>query len=508
MKPILLYLSEVIVISGILYGYYHFFLRNKKFHDYNRYYLLLAIGISIIVPFLNIPVYFTQQQADPSTLLHTLTAISAGSFEEHGTGENPVINATNPFTFNNILVLLYVLAGTFLSVRFIAGLVKIIKLKRKFPVEKIDNIYFVNTNEPGTPFSFFRNLFWNEKIALGSEDGLQIFRHELFHIQQKHSLDIIFIEMAYVIFWMNPFFFLIKKEIKTIHEFLADSFAVHKNREWNYAELLLMQVLGSPNTRLTNTFFHNQIKRRITMITSSPKTSYQYLRKLLVLPVAVVITVLFAFKYKTKEGPGITHLPFAKTITVVVDAGHGGKTGSVAADGTYEDDISLAIAKKVKELNINSGIKIVLTRETSDAMDLKQRSESGNKQHPDLFISIHCAAAEKDESAVSGAEVFVSRKNTKWSIQNKTLGSILLNNFSTIYPVNNNEVQQREIGIWVLDNSNCPAALLECGYITNAKDLAFVKDPFNQEKIAKNILQSIEKYSTYKETPGTAKKTK
>ncbi|MEJ0101110.1 MAG: M56/M15 family metallopeptidase [Bacteroidota bacterium] len=363
MKPILLYLSEVVAISGILYGYYHFFLRNKKFHNYNRYYLLSAIGISIIIPFLDIPVYFTQQQTEPSALLHTLTAISAGGFEEHIPVGNSVIKPGHVFTVSNITVLFYLTAGVFLFIRFVAGLAKIIKLKRKFPVEKIDNIDFVNTNESGTPFSFFRNLFWNEKIALDSEDGQQILRHELFHIQQKHSLDIIFIEIVSVIFWINPFFFLIKKEIKTIHEFLADSFAVHKNREWNYAELLLMQVLGSPHTRLTNTFFHNQVKRRIAMITSSPKTSYQYLRKVLVLPVAVVITALFAFKYKTKEEAGFKHVSFAKTITVVIDAGHGGKTGSVASDGTYEDDISLAIAKKVKELNANSNIKIVLTRE-------------------------------------------------------------------------------------------------------------------------------------------------
>src|SRR6187402_3357634 len=94
-------------------------------------------------------------------------------------------------------------------------------------------------------FSFFRWLFWNRKIELHSEKGEQIFRHELFHIQQKHSWDIIFMELISIFFWINPFFHLIKKELKAIHEFLADEFAVKGNRNWQYAELLLMQVLNT-----------------------------------------------------------------------------------------------------------------------------------------------------------------------------------------------------------------------------------------------------------------------
>src|SRR5882724_735852 len=155
MKPVLFYLSEVIIISGVLYGYYHFFLRNKKFHSYNRFYLLSAVLISIIVPFLNIPVYFTYQQTDPSVLLHTLTVISAGQFEE-GVGVNKSVSGTvKIFTLNNITLLIYLAAGIFLFIRFAAGLLKINRLKRKYLVEKIDDIYFINTNEPGTPFSFF-----------------------------------------------------------------------------------------------------------------------------------------------------------------------------------------------------------------------------------------------------------------------------------------------------------------------------------------------------------------
>lgn len=384
-----------------------------------------------------------------------------------------------------------------LFIRFATGIAKIIRVKSKYPVEKINDIDFINTTEPGTPYSFFKNLFWNQKIELNSAEGQQIFRHELFHIRQKHSADILFIEILTAIFWMNPFFFLLKKEIKTIHEFLADRFAVNSHEEWNYAELLLMQVLDSPNNRLTNQFFHNQVKRRIAMITTSKKPSFQYLRKLSVLPIAFLTIALFAFKYKAKEPFSSINVNPGKTITVVIDAGHGeSDPGVIASDGTKESDITLQLAQKIKLLNKNDRIHIVLTRNTKETVDLRQRSNIANAQNPDLFISLHANAADGNP-AESGFEVYISKKNTTHFAENKILGGILLNYFTNIYRTVN-KIQQHDRGVWVLDNSNCPSALVECGYVTNKDDLDFIKKASNQDKVAESILSSIEQFSTRK----------
>jgi hypothetical protein len=243
---------------------------------------------------------------------------------------------------------------------------RIARLANIYPGEKIDNIRFINTSEPSTPFSFFRWLFWNKKIELNSYNGQQIFRHELFHIRQKHSWDTIFLEITAMLFWLNPFFHLIKKEIKVIHEFLADKFAVVENREWDYAELLLMQVLGSPNARLTNPFFHNQIKRRITMLTTSKKPGAQYLQKIMVLPFAVIIIVLFAFSYKNKGNNKI--VPADKEITIVVDASHGGNDpGAKSPDNKYtESKLSLEIARQIQELAKDYHVKVIMTRDNDE----------------------------------------------------------------------------------------------------------------------------------------------
>ena len=300
MKTLLFYLLQVIVTSGILYGYYHFALRNKRFHKYNRFYLLAATVVSMAVPFLNIPVYFTQSDAESSFVLQTLTIISGAGADNSTVFTTSAETHSNWFTWQNLSWLIYMFIAFIVLLRIIFSLLKIRRIVRSNPVEQLDTIRFVNTTEPGTPFSFFRWLFWNKKIELHSEKGEQIFRHELFHIEQKHSRDTIYMELLTVVFWINPFFYLIKKELKAIHESLADQFAVSENTKWQYAELLLMQVLNTTQ-KLVNAFFNNQIKRRIAMLTTSKKPSHQYLRKLMVLPFAAIVFALFAFNYKERS---------------------------------------------------------------------------------------------------------------------------------------------------------------------------------------------------------------
>ena len=499
MKSLLYYLFQVILCSGVLYGYYHLFLRNTKFHIYNRFYLLIAATISVLIPFLNIPIYFSAVEAN-SSLLKTITAITSTDFVEPGPFSSPGPVKNSLFSMGDLLFWSYILISFVLVTRTLFSLKKIWQIKSKYTVQKLNAIYFVNTTEPGTPFSFFRWLFWNQKIELRSEKGEQIFRHELFHIEQKHSWDIIYLEFLTIIFWMNPFLHLIKKETKVIHEFLADRFAINQGGKWEYAELLLMQSLNTEQ-HLTNPFFYNQIKRRISMITSSQKTSYRYLRKIMVLPVAALIVALFAFNYKNKKANN-SSIPLDKEVTVVIDAGHGidatGQYTGAASDDSHEDDIVLSIAKKVKELNSNDRVQIVLTRENKNTVDLKKRVEFCNSQNADLFISLHMNAASKQEKNNKGIDILYSGKNPPYYAENKILATILYNYFYQIRPVN--DIQTPKSNVYVIDNSPCPSVMLECGYVTDPNDLAFVTSEKGQVEIAKSILQSVEQYFMQKQT--------
>ena len=291
MKEILFYFLQVIIISGLLYSYYHFFLRNNKFHRYNRFYLLGTTIASLILPFLDLTFYFKSEEDIPA-IYQVLSVVRVG--------DNINQTLSPAIAWNGILNIIYFLITVVLLLRFCFSLFKLKRVLDKYPSKKMDDILFVNTSENGTPFSFFNWLFWNENISLNSSNGQKILKHELFHIQQKHSWDIIYLELLTIFCWINPFFHIIKKEIKVIHEFLADQYASNQQNKREYAELLLMQVLQT-NQKLVNPFFHNQIKRRIAMITKSTQPGYIFIRKIMVLPIIFIVISMIVINCTSKD---------------------------------------------------------------------------------------------------------------------------------------------------------------------------------------------------------------
>ena len=494
MKVIFITIFQIIITTGLLYSYYHFFLRNNKFHRYNRFYLLGATVVSLLIPFLKIPLYFTNEEADASVLYRSMQLINGR--EEVIVNENS-FNWDQLFTWQNISIGLYTLVTLFILARLIIALKRIIRLRYQYPSARIENIQFIKTTEPGTPFSFFNWLFWNKKIEVQSEKGQQIFRHEWFHIQQKHSIDIMFMEWLTVICWFNPFYYLVKKELKTIHEFLADDYAVQHFSKGEYAELLLMQAFDTEH-KIVNPFFHTQIKRRIAMITTSSKPGYQYLRKIMVLPVCALVITLFAFTYQSKEALPV--LTSSEKITVVIDAGHGGEDhGAQSANGTLEKDLALSISKLVQELNNDPNLQIILTRQQDATTLLKYRTDLAKEKKADMFISVHIGASSNKQQVISekGIKVNVTRKNPKFEKENKALATVLIGQFEKIYKTNPNIIGPNA-GVWVLSQSTCPSVLIECGNLTNNDDLTFITQKENQEKIAKSILAGIHQYAKEK----------
>lgn len=228
----------------------------------------------------------------------TLQSIAFGGWEHE-----IVITAKHGFlnsliTAQNIIVFIYV-TGLLLAIYpVIRSLAYIKSLSVKHTAQELENIWFYDTAEPGTPFSFFNTVFWNNNISIVTEKGQQIFRHELYHIKQKHSYDILFMQLACSLLWFNPFFFLLNKELKVIHEFLADEYAASGTDKHQYAELLVMQAISPKQIFITNQFFYNQIKRRITMILQNNNTRYSYIRKAMAVPVVLLMFCACSLKNK------------------------------------------------------------------------------------------------------------------------------------------------------------------------------------------------------------------
>jgi bla regulator protein blaR1 len=309
---LILYFGKVIFVSGILYSYYWFALRNKQFHLYNRFYLISTVVISLILPCINIS-FLNNNSSGAAKVLHV---ISVSGWED-AVIITPHYNWFYSFlSWQNILYALSILISCILILILTKTIYHILKIKKNYTWEKIDDIRLFYTREPQSLFSFFKNIFWNEELDISSDAGNQILRHEIYHVRKNHSFDILFLEMIKCIFWFNPFFFLVKKEIKIIHEFLADEHATSGSDKYTYAELLVWQTVNSKQIDIINTFFHNQIKRRIAMITQLKNKRYYYLSRVMVLPILLILFCAFSIRIKDVHSTAIGAVESQKTSPV------------------------------------------------------------------------------------------------------------------------------------------------------------------------------------------------
>ncbi|MBO9658491.1 MAG: N-acetylmuramoyl-L-alanine amidase, partial [Chitinophagaceae bacterium] len=398
----LIYIGQVTLVSALLYGYYHLFLRNRSFHCYNRCYLLMACVLSLLLPCITIPVSWSTSGETAPAMVRLLETVYVDAPEK---GEGVVSNvntvSANAIDWPFVASVFYWMIAGFFLLRLIYSLIKLRRLASQHPSETIGKVRLIRTNAPGTPFSIFNLIFWNNELELQSAKGRQIFRHELTHIKQKHSYDVFFTELITILCWINPFFHLMRKEIGTIHEFLADEPATTEDDRADYAELLLMHSLRTTQP-LVNPFFHNQIKRRIAMITEPKITRSRYARQLMILPIAAVLFGLVAFRLKP-----VSNASGRNSITVVVDAGHGGfDPGAKSPDQkTDEASMTLDFATTMHKLAPEYGINVVLTRENENAVgatkqeDLKNRVAKTREAKPALFLSFHINTSHVKDKA-------------------------------------------------------------------------------------------------------------
>lgn len=294
-QTILLYVLKSVFISGIFLGYYRIALRNKSFNYYNRFYLLLSMACSVAIPFFNFN-WYSIEKKDLPVPNETFNFISTQITND---------NATS-LSWQDVVLYAAVSISLLLLILFAINIAKVYQLKRQSAIVKMDGVDFVYTNQDDAPFSFLNNLFWKESISLDEDYGKKIFKHEITHIHQKHTWDIIFCQVINAIFWMNPFNWLIQKELKAIHEFIADKEAVGNNNVEEFVRLLLQSYYGKHFLNPTHSFYYSSIKRRLFMLTTKSKTTCSYARKLLVLPVTlVVVSALSVSTIESKATPVI-----------------------------------------------------------------------------------------------------------------------------------------------------------------------------------------------------------
>lgn len=286
MEAILLYFGKTILCSGVTFLYYQLSLKDKTFHHYNRFYLLAAIVISLLLPLIRVDDFTIEVNNDMYMLLDKIQNF------------NTEKNIDNGNLYFNIIFSTLGLVSLYFLGKLLYGIFKIQQFKNQFQKESFDGINFYRTDLTEAPFSYFKNLFWKNTITLHSDIGKQILKHEMVHIEQKHSFDKIFIEIITSVFWFNPFFHIIKKEINLIHEYLADKKAVKQSDTKAFAQMLLASHFSGTQLPVASPFLSSNLKKRLKML-QKPKTKFGYARRIFALP--VVFSLAFAYLVNAKN---------------------------------------------------------------------------------------------------------------------------------------------------------------------------------------------------------------
>ncbi len=253
MQAIAYYLLQVMICSLLLMGYYWLFLRNERFHRYNRFYLLSVAVLCWVIPLVRIQLQVPDE--DTSDVYRLMTVVA----DQQTYWETTVQSASFHLGWEEIVWIVYAVVTSLLMLGLFRAILKIRLLLNKHACRKIKDVYIIMTQVQGTPFSFFKYIFWHTDIDLRSDDGQRMLEHELTHVREWHSVDKLLIQLLLVFGWINPILWLIKKELEMIHEFIADQKAVRDGDTAALASMLLTAIYPQQRTLLTHSFFFEYI---------------------------------------------------------------------------------------------------------------------------------------------------------------------------------------------------------------------------------------------------------
>jgi hypothetical protein len=296
-----------IVKSGIcmvlLFGLYWLLLRKVKLFIFNRYYLIFSILFSLTVPFISFPIYIhNRTTSDILTFFNNPPELNTEQNEVDISNEKTVlsdsyvppaqIEAVKNQTIDGERIFLFIYLSGFalMLIRFCRNILLVNKLLGR--AEKIDHDWYkiALLNQPVNPFSFLRTVFINKQDYLENRIAPNVLSHELEHVRQSHSNDVIFFEMLHILFWFNPVLFLYKWAARINHEYLADEAVIRSISDMKtYANELINFISLRVSVPFTSGFSPSMIRLRLLMLNTNNTRWGKNMRMLITLFTAILL---------------------------------------------------------------------------------------------------------------------------------------------------------------------------------------------------------------------------
>lgn len=279
------FLIKSTISLSVLLVVYYLTLEKEKMHKFNRFYLLFSIVFSFTIPFVTIEI--------ASEIVRPVENSTNLLFSQ---AKTQTIRNTNYTSY--ILWFIYGLVTSFWIIRFIRNILKLVsKIKTNTTIE-YHNAKLILIQDKNLPYTFLNYIFINETDYKNRTIEAELYTHELTHVTQKHSHDILLIEFLKTIFWFNPIFTFYKKAMQLNHEFLADEFVIHYYEDIPfYQSLLLSKTSGNQHIYLVSNLNFLVAKKRLLMMTKTTTQTIAILKQMVLIP--VFATLFYAISFKT-----------------------------------------------------------------------------------------------------------------------------------------------------------------------------------------------------------------
>lgn len=357
MGTLLIYIMKSAVCLAVFYLFYKLLMSRETFHRFNRFSLLGLMIICSIIPFVKIsidsPTESVQAVESIDELLTAPVIINSD-----------ITPQTNDYSAMEYIIVfataIYIIGILFFTAREIFQFRKVLNITRKGTEEDISlyinnnvkNIKLIVTDENISPFS------WMNRIVISrtdlEENGREILCHEMAHISNHHSIDLIMADICILLQWFNPASWLIKSELQNVHEFEADETVIRNGIDAkNYQLLLIKKAVGSRLYSIANSFNHSKLKKRITMMMKKKSSPWARAKYLYLLPLAAVAVAAFAHPEISKLSDEISSVKVndfsAITENHEVENTYSKPNGLILVEGTVVDD---ATGKAIKGASI------------------------------------------------------------------------------------------------------------------------------------------------------------
>jgi len=270
------YLVEANIYLGVFYLCYCLFLNRETHYNLNRAYLLFSCVLAFVLPFTQLSIL---RPAEPEPLQLVLIP----QVKNIGIPAPKVPTSfLSQISFDDVLIYTYIIGSVITLAVFAHRLYRLSLLTRSKKALYDKKYKLIQLNGDNTAFSFFNYLFIGTNVPKADT----IIAHELVHIRQKHSADIVFLEILKVISWFNPLVYLLQRSLKTVHEYIADEqTAAYEQDALGYSSFLLNNAYGIQGASIAHSFFnYNLLKKRIIMLNQKRSGKLARLKYLAVLP--------------------------------------------------------------------------------------------------------------------------------------------------------------------------------------------------------------------------------